>query len=88
MAKKRRNNGHRIRGKTKGHVNRVRCDNCSASVAKDKVIKKYIERSIVSSTISKDILDASVYENYKLPKTYKIVNYCVSCAVHKKLVFK
>ena len=88
MPKKRRNNGHRIRGKTRGHINRVRCVNCSASVAKDKAIKKNIVNNIVSSAISKDILDASVYKNYNLPKTYKIVYYCISCAVHKKLVFK
>ena len=84
MTKKRRNNGHRVRNC--GHVNRLRCDGCSASVAKDKAIIKDIEKSIVSSSIIDDIKKASVYNNYKIPKMYVKVIYCVSCAVHRKLV--
>ena len=68
MTKKRKNNGHRVRNC--GHVHRLRCDVCFASVAKDKAIIKDIEKSIISSSIINDIKKASVYDNYKIPKIY------------------
>ena len=91
MAKKRRNNGHRIRGKTRGHIDRVRCDICSGLVAKDKVKKQYRLTNIVSASALKDVMDASVYKNvegYKIPKVYNMVYYCISCANHRKIVNK
>ena len=86
MTKKRRNNGHRVRSNARGHVSRVRCCNCACMVAKDKAIKKTIVKNIVGPSIIKDIKDASVYNSYEIPKYYINLNYCVSCAVHNKLI--
>ena len=88
MTKKRRNNGHRIRGSGRGHINRISCDGCGCYVAKDKAIRRNIARPIVSSVCLKDVMDASVYDNYKIPKIYMKLNYCVSCAVHRRIVRK
>ena len=43
MAIKKRNNERHICSNTRGYVSRVRCYNCYAMVAKDKVIKKTIK---------------------------------------------
>ena len=88
MPKKRRNNGHRIRGSARGHIKRIKCDICGTNVAKDKAIRKTIVKNIISSSIMKDVLDASVYKNYQIPKIYQKCNYCISCAVHRKIVKK
>ena len=88
MPKKRRNNGHRIRGSARGHIARLRCDICGTSVARDKAIRKNVVKNIISASIMKDVLDASVYENYQVPKTYSKINYCISCAVHRRIVKK
>ena len=84
MTKKRRNGGHKVRNC--GHITRLRCDSCGSSVPKDKAVIKDIKRSIISSSIITDIKNASVYENYNIPKTYIKTIYCISCAVHRKLV--
>lgn len=88
MPKKRRNNGHRIRGSRRGHINRIKCDICGCNVAKDKAIRKDVVRNIISPAIMKDVLDASVYKNYQIPKIYYKSNYCISCAVHRRIVKK
>ena len=68
MTKKRRNGGHKVRNC--GHVSRLRCDGCGSSVAKDEAIIKDIQRSLISPSIISDIKNASVYNNYNIPKTY------------------
>tara|TARA_B110000908_G_C10267317_1_gene465626 strand:- start:157 stop:414 length:258 start_codon:yes stop_codon:yes gene_type:complete len=84
MTKKRRNGGHRVRNR--GKVYRINCDICGCLVAKDKAKKINYIRNIVSTSIIKDIEDASVIENYQIPKIYNNINYCISCAVHGKIV--
>jgi small subunit ribosomal protein S26e len=70
----------------RGHVRNVNCINCGRCVAKDKAIKRFSVRNIVDQSSQRDIKDASVYETYALPKLFIQMIYCVSCAIHARIV--
>ena len=63
-----------------------RCVSTAKAIPRDKAIKRFLVRNIVDSSALRDIKEASVYENYALPKLYIKQFYCIEAAVHQRIV--
>merc|ERR1712226_1276663 len=85
MPSKRRNNGRSKKNRgISGHVN---CDNCGRIVAKDKAIKKFTVRDIIDAASKEDVAKSSAYKvPTQVPKIMMKMWYCVSCAIHARIV--
>ena len=86
MPSKRRNNG---RGKNnKGHSDVVRCINCGRIVSKDKAVKRFQMRNMVDASSKRDLKENYAYDqnDFYLPKVYLKQQYCISCAIHARIV--
>lgn len=84
MPKKRRNNGRGLHGR--GHVKPVNCTNCGRLVAKDKAVKRYTVRNMVDASSLRDIKENKAFETFLVPKFYIKLEYCISCAIHARIV--
>merc|ERR1711918_308389 len=69
-----------------GHVKRVVCCLSGKHIPKDKSVKRFVVRNIVEASAMRDIRDASVYENYVLPKVYYKQYYSIEAAIHHRVV--
>merc|ERR1712127_564048 len=85
MPSKRRNNGRSKNGR--GHAGVVNCVNCARIVPKDKAIKKFQVRDIIDAASKEDLMKASALKvPTAVPKLMLKMYYCVSCAIHNRIV--
>ncbi|MHA1199187.1 MAG: 30S ribosomal protein S26e [Candidatus Heimdallarchaeaceae archaeon] len=75
---KKRKSGGRSGGK-RGRAAGVQCHSCGKLVPSDKAKKFSIYSSAVDYRLAKELRD----EGTIIPRHKKIVNYCISCSIHR-----
>ena len=85
MTIKRRNHGRNRHNRGSVGV-KVTCDGCGCKPAKDKAVMRFTVKNVVDNSSMRDIREASALESYVLPKLYIKMQYCVGCAVHRRVV--
>ncbi len=84
MPKKRRNQGRNKNNR--GHVKVIVCSNCGRLCPKDKAVKRFNIKDIVDASSKKDLEEQRAYDPYVVPKLYIKMQYCISCAIHSRIV--
>ena len=84
MPSKRRNNGRSK--KNRGRTTPIVCSNCFRLTPKDKAIKKFSVKDIIDASSKEDIQAVQTYSQFIIPKVYYKFYYCVSCALHSRII--
>jgi small subunit ribosomal protein S26e len=84
MPVKRRNHGRNKNNR--GYVKPIVCVNCGRLCPKDKAVKRFTIRDIVDASSKKDLEENRAFETYIIPKLYIKMQYCISCAIHSRIV--
>lgn len=84
MPKKRRNQGRNKNNR--GHVKVIVCSNCGRRCPKDKAVKRFQIKDIVDASSKNDLEVKRAFQEYIVPKLYIKMQYCISCAIHSRIV--
>ncbi|XP_015168394.1 40S ribosomal protein S26-3-like [Solanum tuberosum] len=80
-----RKNGGRNKHR-RDHVKFIRYSNCGKCCPKDKAIKRFLVRNIVEQVVVRNVQKSCAFDLYTLLKLYLKMQYCVSCAIHSRVV--